>query len=64
LGDTGAGTSFDPSLQWIGFARDTFDGLGAHEVLSVPEPRSWLLLVCGTVLVAAAVRRARGRPAG
>jgi predicted extracellular nuclease len=29
-GDIDAYNAFDPSLQWEGFAQDTFDGLGAH----------------------------------
>jgi hypothetical protein len=31
-GDTNAGDAFDPSLQWDGFATDTFDGLGSHAI--------------------------------
>lgn len=29
-GDTDASNAFDPSLEWDGFATDTFDGLGSH----------------------------------
>lgn len=29
-GDTNAADTFDPSVQWEGFATDTFDGLGTH----------------------------------
>lgn len=29
-GDPDGGNAFDPSLEWEGFATDTFDGLGAH----------------------------------
>ncbi len=29
-GDTDASNAFDPSIEWDGFANDTFDGLGAH----------------------------------
>ncbi|HSL32776.1 MAG TPA: Ig-like domain-containing protein, partial [Candidatus Limnocylindrales bacterium] len=29
-GDTNATDVFDPSIEWDGFATDTFDGLGAH----------------------------------
>jgi len=29
-GDTNADDIFDPSVEWDGFAQDTFDGLGAH----------------------------------
>jgi predicted extracellular nuclease len=31
-GDTNETDAFDPSLEWIGFAQNTFDGLGAHTV--------------------------------
>ena len=30
-GDTEGGDVFDPSVEWDGFAQDTFDGLGSHE---------------------------------
>jgi predicted extracellular nuclease len=29
-GDTNTGDAFDPSVEWDGFATDTFEGLGAH----------------------------------
>ena len=29
-GDTNAADPFDPSVEWTGFATDTFDGLGSH----------------------------------
>ena len=29
-GDPAGGDAFDPSVQWDGFANDTFDGLGSH----------------------------------
>ena len=29
-GDTNGADAFDPSVQWDGFATDTFDGLGSH----------------------------------
>ncbi len=31
-GDTNASDVFDPSVEWNGFAVDTFDGLGAHSL--------------------------------
>lgn len=31
-GDPNGSDVFDPSLEWVGFATDTFDGLGAHSV--------------------------------
>ncbi len=33
-GDTNANDAFDPSLEWGGFAEDTFDGLGSHTTTS------------------------------
>jgi uncharacterized protein len=33
-GDPNGGDAFDPSVQWDGFATDTFDGLGAHTVVT------------------------------
>ncbi|WP_455209492.1 lamin tail domain-containing protein [Kaarinaea lacus] len=57
LGDIDAAASFDPALQWTGFAQDSFDGLGQHLVsvspmlenppVSVPAPASLLLLLVG-----------------
>ena len=58
-GDTDPNDSFDPSVEWIGFDKDTFDGLGAHSV--VPEPSSlalWSLLLLSSGL---AVRRNKRR---
>ena len=31
-GDTDPSDVFDPAVQWVGFATDTFDGLGSHQV--------------------------------
>ena len=31
-GDTDGADAFDPSIEWDGFAQDTFDGLGSHTV--------------------------------
>jgi hypothetical protein len=31
-GDPNPGDSFDPALEWDGFAVDTFDGLGSHSI--------------------------------
>jgi predicted extracellular nuclease len=33
-GDTNGADGFDPSLEWDGFAVDTFDGLGSHSITS------------------------------
>ncbi len=30
MGDPNGGNAFDPSVEWDGFANDTFDGVGAH----------------------------------
>ncbi|HEX5969161.1 MAG TPA: Ig-like domain-containing protein, partial [Intrasporangium sp.] len=35
-GDANATNAFDPSLEWNGFAQDTFDGLGRHTVEDAP----------------------------
>lgn len=37
-GDTNASDAFDPTIQWVGFATDTFGGLGAHSVGCGPTP--------------------------
>lgn len=31
-GDTNPDDAFDPTLEWDGFAQDTFDGLGSHSI--------------------------------
>ncbi|HEX7256388.1 MAG TPA: Ig-like domain-containing protein [Gaiellaceae bacterium] len=33
-GDTNGDDAFDPAVQWDGFANNTFDGLGAHTVMT------------------------------
>ena len=35
-GDTNPADAFDPSLEWDGFAQNTFGGLGSHTVSDVP----------------------------
>lgn len=57
LGDADAYNNFDPAQQWIGFALDSFDGLGFHnfdplpagdmQSASVPAPGSLLLVLVG-----------------
>jgi len=37
-GDTNTGDVFDPSIQWTGYATDTFDGLGQHTIACGPTP--------------------------
>ena len=37
-GDTNPSDPFDPSVQWVGFATDTFDGLGAHSATCETPP--------------------------
>lgn len=36
-GDPDGSDAFDPSLEWDGFATDTFDGLGSHTTAPPPE---------------------------
>ncbi|MEX2230407.1 MAG: lamin tail domain-containing protein, partial [Dehalococcoidia bacterium] len=36
-GDTNGADVFDPSTEWVGFATDTFDGLGAHIGDTAPQ---------------------------
>jgi hypothetical protein len=48
-GDPISNNPFDPSNEWAGFAQDTFDGLGSHQLQSsaVPEASTlavWVLL--------------------
>jgi uncharacterized protein len=38
FGDTNGSDVFDPSIEWEGFANDTFDGLGAHTVIAGETP--------------------------
>lgn len=42
-GDPDGSNAFDPTPEWVGFATDTFDGLGAHTancgVITVSEPK-------------------------
>ncbi len=37
-GDTNGADAFDPSLEWDGYAQDTFDGLGSHTVIPPGTP--------------------------
>lgn len=37
-GDTDGFNSFDPTVEWTGFAQDTFDGLGGHNSGGDPDP--------------------------
>lgn len=36
-GDSTEGDSFDPAVQWEGFATDTFDGLGSHDTVCTDQ---------------------------
>lgn len=45
--DTDPSDVFDPSVQWTGYATDTFDGLGSHTVVGGDQPA---LLTCGGAL--------------
>ena len=41
VGDTDPSNVFDPAAEWVGFAQDTFDGLGSHTAdCGVIEPSS------------------------
>ena len=37
-GDTNGSDAFDPSIEWDGFATNTFDGLGSHTLASADQP--------------------------
>ncbi len=50
-GDTDASNAFDPSLQWEGFAQDTFDGLGSHTVTGGSTPGITLTQSSGSTSV-------------
>ena len=50
-GDTDPSNVFDPSVEWVGFAIDTFDGLGAHTVDGGGPVDQPAVLVCGPALV-------------
>jgi predicted extracellular nuclease len=58
-GDANGSDAFDPSLEWIGFATDTFDGLGSHalELSPIPEPATVALVFLA--LAGMTVRRGR-----
>jgi hypothetical protein len=37
-GDPDGSDLFNPSAEWLGFAQDTFDGLGTHAIDTIPPP--------------------------
>ncbi|MDZ7829270.1 MAG: hypothetical protein U5K33_07220 [Halofilum sp. (in: g-proteobacteria)] len=57
-GDTTAFDAFDPSVEWLGLASNTFDGLGTHSINAapVPLPGSFWLLAVGLAGLAVAAR--------
>jgi hypothetical protein len=65
-GDANGSDAFDPGVQWIGFANDTFNGLGSHAIAqsTVPEPATVALvfLALAIVAVTSARRRRAARP--
>jgi predicted extracellular nuclease len=54
-GDTDGSNPFDPSVEWVGFTQDTFNGLGTHTV--VPIPPTVYLMGSGLVGLAGIRRR-------
>jgi uncharacterized protein len=46
-GDTETGNPFDPATEWLGFATDTFDGLGCPDVGACGAPPPPPFGVCG-----------------
>jgi hypothetical protein len=55
-GDAAGSDAFAPAQEWIGFATDTFDGLGSHALAAspVPEPAALalVLLALGGMMLA------------
>jgi uncharacterized protein len=49
-GDTDPTDPFDPAVQWVGFATNTFDGLGTHTINPDPGDQP-AVLSCGGALV-------------
>lgn len=47
-GDTNGADAFDPSVQWEGFATDTFGGLGSHTVNGGGGPTTPVVTVAAT----------------
>ena len=57
-GDPNGANAFDPSVDWEGFATDTFNGLGTHALAGGEQP---IVVACGaamTLLSGAAASRA------
>lgn len=50
-GDTNPSDVFDPSVGWVGFATDTFDGLGAHVSTCGAQPNPTPVADCDAEIV-------------
>lgn len=60
-GDTNGTDVFDPSVEWEGFAQNTFDGLGSHAGASpVPVPAAIWLFGSGLIGLIGTKRRIEG----
>ena len=46
-GDPNSGDAFDPAVEWVGFANNTFDGFGAHATTGDNQP---VVATCGAPL--------------
>lgn len=49
-GNVNTTDAFDPALEWIGFSRNTFDGIGYHEIAGCVAGRTEGVIVAGSAL--------------